>query len=161
MKNGRFDWGMGAAAAVLMGTGLIVVGVNMRPVEAAAIDTTPDPRLVVASFTSADDAANLSSEMKRVSVLRNETLSGVLDRLGAPREEANGAVFAASQLTDLRGMRPGDDVTAWLETGTDGIVRLMGVSLRPEAETQVLVSRGLDGSWTSHELKAKLSPGSS
>lgn len=159
MKNGRFDWGMGAAAAVLMGTGLIVVGVNMRPVEAAAIDTTPDPRLVVASFTSADDAANLSSEMKRVSVLRNETLSGVLDRLGAPREEANGAVFAASQLTDLRGMRPGDDVTAWLETGTDGIVRLMGVSLRPEAETQVLVSRGLDGSWTSHELKAKLSPG--
>ena len=159
MKNGRFDWGMGAAAAVLMGTGLIVVGVNTRPVEAAAIDTTPDPRLLVASFTSADDAANLSSEMKRVSVLRNETLSGVLDRIGAPRDEANGAVFAASQLTDLRGMRPGDDVTAWLETGTDGIVRLMGVSLRPEAETQVLVSRGLDGSWTSHELKAKLSPG--
>ncbi len=159
MKNGRFDWGMGAAAAVLMGTGLIVVGVSTRPVEAAAIDTTPDPRLLVASFTSADDAANLSSEMKRVSVLRNETLSGVLDRIGAPREEANGAVFAASQLTDLRGMRPGDDVTAWLETGTDGIVRLMGVSLRPEAETQVLVSRGLDGTWTSHELKAKLSPG--
>ncbi|MDP3494816.1 MAG: M23 family metallopeptidase [Hyphomonadaceae bacterium] len=159
MKNGRFDWGMGAAAAVLMGTGLVVVGVSTRPVEAAAIDNTLDPRLVVASFTSADDAANLSSEMKRVSVLRNETLSGVLDRIGAPREEANGAVFAASQLIDLRGMRPGDDVTAWLETGTDGIVRLMGVSLRPEAETQVLVSRGLDGSWTSHELKAKLSPG--
>jgi len=159
MKNTRFDWGMGAAAAVLMGTGLVVAGVSTRPVEAAAIDNTPDPRLVVASFTSADDAANLSSEMKRVSVLRNETLSGLLDRIGAPREEANGAVFAASQLVDLRGMRPGDDVTAWLETGTDGIVRLMGVSLRPEAETQVLVSRGLDGSWTSHELKAKLSPG--
>jgi murein DD-endopeptidase MepM/ murein hydrolase activator NlpD len=150
---------MGAAAAVLMGTGLVVAGVNARPVEAAAIDNTPDPRLVVASFTSADDAANPSSEMKRVSVLRNETLSGVLDRIGAPRDEANGAVFAASQFIDLRGMRPGDDVTAWLETGTDGIVRLMGVSLRPEAETQVLVSRGLDGSWTPHQLKAKLSPG--
>jgi hypothetical protein len=40
----------------------------------------------------------------------------VLDRIGAPREEANGAVYAASQLLDLRGMRPGDDVTAWLET---------------------------------------------
>lgn len=159
MKNGLFDWGMGAAAAVLMGTGLIVVGVSTRPVEAAAVDSTPDPRLVVASFTSADDAANLSSEMKRVSVLRNETLSGVLDRIGAPREEANGAVFAASQLIDLRGMRPGDDVTAWLETDAEGAVRLMGVSLRPEAETQVLVSRGLDGTWTPHELKAKLSPG--
>ena len=96
MKNGRFDWGMGAAAAVLMGTGLVVAGVSARPVEAASIDNTPDPRLVVASFTSADDGANLSSEMKRVSVLRNETLSGVLDRIGAPRDEANGAVFDAS-----------------------------------------------------------------
>jgi hypothetical protein len=56
-------------------------------------------------------------------------------------------------------MRPGDDVTAWLERMHDGAVRLMGVSLRPEAETQVLVSRGLDGSWTSHELKAKLVAG--
>lgn len=159
MKNGWFDWGMGAAAAVLMGTGLVVAGVNARPVEAAAADNTPDPRLVAASFTSADDIANLSSEMKRVSVLRNETLSSVLDRIGAPRDEANGAVYAASQLLDLRDMRPGDDVTAWLETDATGDVRLMGVSLRPEAETQVLVSRGLDGTWTSHELKAKLSPG--
>lgn len=160
MKNSRFDWGMGAAAAVLMGAGLIVAGVNARPVEAADAVSAPDPRLVVASFTSADDAANAASEMKRVSVLRNETLSSVLDRLGAPREEANGAVFAASQLTDLRNLRPGDDVTAWIETDpADGTVRLMGLSLRPEAETQVLISRGLDGTWTPHELKAKLTQG--
>jgi murein DD-endopeptidase MepM/ murein hydrolase activator NlpD len=46
-----------------------------------------------------------------------------------------------------------------METGADGVVRLTGVSLRPAAETQVLVSRGADGSWTPHELKAKLSPG--
>ncbi len=160
MKNGWFDWGMGAAAAVLMGTGLVVAGVSARPVEAADANTTLDPRMVVASFTSADGAANAASEMKRASVLRNETLSSVLDRLGAPREEANGAVFAASQLTDLRDLRPGDDITAWLETDpADGTVRLMGVSLRPKAETQVLISRGLDGAWTPHELNAKLTPG--
>lgn len=160
MKNGWFDWGMGAAAAVLMGTGLVVAGVSARPVEAADASSKADPRLVVASFTSADTAASAASEVKRVSVLRNETLSSVLDRLGAPREEANGAVFAASQLTDLRDLRPGDDITAWLETDpTDGTVRLMGVSLRPKAETQVLISRGLDGTWTPHELNAKLSAG--
>ncbi|MFT3724126.1 MAG: M23 family metallopeptidase [Hyphomonadaceae bacterium] len=160
MKNGWFDWGMGAAAAVLMGTGLVVAGVSARSVEAADADSAPDPRMVVASFTSADDATNAASEMKRVSVLRNETLSSVLDRLGAPREEANGAVFAASQLTDLRNLRPGDDVTAWIETDpADGTTRLMGLSLRPEAETQVLISRGLDGTWTPHELKAKLTQG--
>jgi murein DD-endopeptidase MepM/ murein hydrolase activator NlpD len=160
MKNSWFEWGMGVAAATLMGTGLIVAGVLARPVEAAAASDAPDPRLLVASFTSADQLETAAREMKRVSVKRNETLSSVLDRLGAPREEANAAVYAASQHLDLRNMRPGDDVTAWLETDpSDGAVRLMGVSLRPEAERQVLVSRSLDGSWTSHELKAKMTPG--
>ena len=160
MKNVWFDWGVGAAAAVLIGAGLAYVGVNSRAVEADTInDNTPDPREMVASFTSANDLGSLSSEMKRVSVLRNETLSSVLDRIGAPRAEANSAVFAASQLLDLRSMRPGDDVTAWLETDDAGAVRLTGISLRPEAGTQVLVSLGADGTWTPHELKAKLSSG--
>ena len=160
MKNTWFDWGRGAAAAALIGTGLVAAGVSTRSVDAKSLDENlPDPRAAIASLTSARDMDDLTSEMKRVSVLRNETLSSVLDRMGAPRSEANSAVYAASQLLDLRDMRPGDDVTAWLETGIDGVVRLTGVSLRPAAETQVLVSRGADGTWTPHELKAKLSPG--
>ncbi len=161
MKNTWFEWGLGAVAAALMGTGLVVAGAMMRPVEAAA--PPPDavnPRLLVASFTSADQLEPAAREMKRVAMQRNETLSSVLDRIGAPREEANRAVQAASELLDLRYMQPGDDITAWLETDpANGAVSLAGVSLRPEAERQVLVSRSLDGSWTSHELKAKLVPG--
>jgi murein DD-endopeptidase MepM/ murein hydrolase activator NlpD len=131
-----------------------------RPSEAASAVSKPDPRLLVASFTSADQLEPAAREMKRVSVQRNETLSSVLDRIGAPREEANAAVYAAGQLLDLRNMRPGDDVTAWLETNpSDGAVRLMGLSLRPEVERQVLLSRGVDGAWTTHELKTKMSPG--
>jgi len=160
MKNTWFEWGLGAAAAALMGTGLVVAGVMARPSEAAPAVSAPDPRLVVASFTSADQLESAAREMKRVSVQRNETLSSVLDRIGAPREEANAAVYAAGQLLDLRNMRPGDDVTAWLETNpSDGAVRLMGLSLRPEVERQVLVSRNLDGAWTTHELKTKMAPG--
>ena len=113
----------------------------------------------MASITSARESVDLASEMKRVSVLRNETLSSVLDRIGAPREEANAAVYAASQMLDLRSMQPGDDVTAWIETGADGVVRLGGVSLRPAAETQVLVSRAADGTWTTHKLDTRLTPG--
>ena len=144
MKNVLFDWGVGAAAAVLIGAGLVAAGASTRAVEAeAATDTGPDPRELMASITSARESVDLASEMKRVSVLRNETLSSVLDRIGAPREEANAAVYAASQMLDLRSMQPGDDVTAWIETGADGVVRLGGVSLRPAAETQVLVSRAL------------------
>ncbi len=164
MKNGLFEWGVGAAAAVLLGTGLVYVGVNSRPVEAAPASEEPDPREMIASYTSASDIGGsddtaFSSEMKRVSMLRNETLSSVLDRIGARRDEANSAVYAASQLLDLRGMRPGDDVTAWLEKDSDGETRLVGVSLRPAADRQILVSRSVDGSWSSHELLAKLSPG--
>ena len=127
MKNAWFEWGVGAAAAVLVGTGLVYVGVNSRAVDASPISDEPDPRELIASYTSALDASAYSSEMKRVSVLRNETLSSVLDRIGASREEANGAVYAASQLLDLRGMRPGDDVTAWMETEDDGDMRLTTV----------------------------------
>jgi murein DD-endopeptidase MepM/ murein hydrolase activator NlpD len=160
MKNTWFDWGVGAAAAVLMGAGLVFAGVSARQVEAeVSEDTGPDPRLAIASYTSASDVGGFPSEMKRISMLRNETLSSVLDRIGAPRDEANSAVYAASQLLDLRDMRPGDDVTAWLETGADGQVRLIGVSLRPEAERQVLISRASDGTWTTHELMTKLTPG--
>src|SRR5690606_18881955 len=112
-----------------------------RHVEAAPADNTPDPRLEVVNYTNAVESTAFSPEMKRVSVMRNETLSSVLDRIGAPRAEANSAVHAASQHYDLRGMRPGDDITAWLETQPDGEVRLVGVSLRPEADRQVLVSR--------------------
>ena len=42
MKNGWFDWGMGAAAAVLMGTGLVVAGVSSRSVEAADAEATAE-----------------------------------------------------------------------------------------------------------------------
>jgi len=160
MKNVLFDWGVVAAAAVLIGAGLVAAGASTRAVEAeTATDTGPDPRELMASITSARESVDLASEMKRVSVLRNETLSSVLDRIGAPREEANAAVFAASQMLDLRSMQPGDDVTAWLETGADGVMRLGGVSLRPAAETQVLVSRAADGTWTTHKLDTRLTPG--
>ncbi|MEZ6030785.1 MAG: M23 family metallopeptidase [Hyphomonadaceae bacterium] len=159
MKNGWFEWGVGAAAAVLLGTGLVYVGVNSRPVDAAPIDNEPDPRELASAFTSAIDADSFTTEMKRVSVMRNETLSSLLDRIGAPRDQANGAVHAMSQYFDLRGMRSGEDITAWMETGPEGDVQLVGVSLRPEADRQILASRGVDGSWSSHELLAKLTPG--
>ena len=91
---------------------------------------------------------------------RNETLSGLLDRIGAARSDSNGAVNAVASLADLRRMRPGEDVTTWFETDPDsGSQRLVGLSLRPEAERQILVSRISSGEWVSHELKAKLTPG--
>jgi murein DD-endopeptidase MepM/ murein hydrolase activator NlpD len=138
----------------------VAVGVNSRVSEAATDAGLPDPRMLLVSLTSFDHLENLFSEEKKLSVQRNETLSGVLDRVGVSRDDANAAVYAAGEVIDLRKMRPGDNVTAWVETNpADNTVRLMGVSLRPEAERQVLVSRDSTGAWTSHELMAKLTPG--
>lgn len=163
MKHTMFEWGLGAAAAVLMGTGLVVVGVNSHVSEASTTTglDKPDPRRLAAAITSADHLQTLvQRDVKQVSIARNETLSGVLDRIGAPRDEANGAVIAASQLVDLRKVRPGDNVTAYLETDpSNGEVRLTGLSLRPDVERQVLISRGADGEWVKHELKARLTSG--
>ena len=119
---------------------------------------------MIASYTSAgnvggNSASTFSSEMKRVSVLRNETLSSVLNRIGARAKKptarsmlrASCSICAACVRVTMS--RPG-----WRRT-TDGAMRLVGVSLRPEADRQILVSRAVDGSWSSHELMAKLSPG--
>ncbi len=162
MKNAWFEWGMGAVAAAALGAGLVYLGVSSRESEAVAIaqPAGADPRLIVASFTSADQFQNALHETRTASIQRNETLSGLLDRIGAPREQANGAVHAAGQFVDLRKVRPGDDVTAWIETDpSSGEPRLMGVSMRPDVDRQVLVSRNETGAWVSHELRAKLVAG--
>ena len=136
MKNVLFDWGVGAAAAVLIGAGLVAAGASTRAVEAeAATDTGPDPRELMASITSARESVDLASEMKRVSVLRNETLSSVLDRIGAPREEAHAAVYAASQTLDLRSMQAGEAVPAGTETVSAGRLGRWGVSMALGAGT--------------------------
>lgn len=159
MKHVWFDWGLGAAAAVLLGTGLTAAGVTARSGEAAHADAPMDPRLLAASFLSADSIEAAVRDVRRVEVQRNDTLSDVLDRLGVSREESNGAVYAASQFVNLRYVRPGDSVTAWIETDTSGETHMTGMSLRPEAERQVMISRALDGTWGAHELKARMTPG--
>jgi murein DD-endopeptidase MepM/ murein hydrolase activator NlpD len=160
MKHTLFEWGIGATAAVLLGSGLIFAASAAGSDGSAGTSGLPDPRALLSTLTSFDHLENNLPLEKTLSIRRNETLSGLLDRIGAPREEANGAVYAAGQLMDLRKVRPGENVTAWLETDpADGQVRLTGLSLRPEAERQVLVSRTTSGDWVSHELLAKLTPG--
>jgi murein DD-endopeptidase MepM/ murein hydrolase activator NlpD len=160
MKHTLFEWGIGATAAILLGSGLVFAASASGSGGSSGDGAAADPRVLLASITSFDHLENSLRLEKTLSIRRNETLSGLLDRLGAPRAEANGAVYAASQVMDLRRVRPGENVTAWLETDPgDGRVRLTGLSLRPEVERQVLVSRTTTGDWVSHELLAKLTPG--
>ncbi len=160
MKHLWFDWSVGAAVAVLLGGGLSLVGVSGGGGEPAHADAPLDPRLVAASFLSADQIESVVRDVRRVEVQRNDTLSDVLDRLGVARNESNGAIYAAAQFVNLRTVRPGDAVTAWIETDPlDGAQHLTGMSLRPEAERQVMIARDAAGQWSAHELKARMTPG--
>lgn len=159
MQNSSFEWGLGASFVALCGAGLISMTVDARASSAATNATAGDPRLALASLYEHATPDLGHREIREASVKRNETLSGLLDRIGAPRFDANGAVHAAGDLVDLRRILPGQDVRVWLEPGGDGDeaeVRLAGLSLRPEADRQVLVFRTAGGDWSAQELTAKL-----
>ncbi len=157
MKNSWFEWGLGASFVALCGAGLISVSVDARASSASTPTGASDPRLALASlFETAIPLTDLR-EMREASIKRNETLSGLLDRVGAPRPDANGAVHAAGDLIDLRRILPGQDVRVWLEPGAEDNLQLAGMSLRPEPDRQVLVFRTSGGDWSAHELTAKLS----
>jgi murein DD-endopeptidase MepM/ murein hydrolase activator NlpD len=160
MKQHLVEWGVGAACAAALGAGLIVVGVNARPSSAATVATPEtDPRLLVASYTSADQFKPILHSTQHLEIRRNDTLSDVLDRAGIPREEANGAVAAAARLVDLRLVRPGEEITAWLQSDPSGVNHLTGISLHPAAERQVLVNRDANGMWVSRDLIAQMDAG--
>ncbi len=156
MKNSWFEWGLGASFVALCGAGLVSISVDARASSASTSSGAPDPRLALASLFETALPLPDMREMREASVKRNETLSGLLDRVGAPRIDANGAVHAVADLIDLRRILPGQNVRVWLEPGSDDGLQLAGMSLRPEADRQVLVFRTSGGDWAAQELTAKL-----
>ncbi len=161
MKNSSFEWGLGASFVALCGAGLVSLTVDARASDAATFNAgAEDPRLALTALYKAATPDIGLREIREASVRRNETLSGLLDRVGAPRFDANDAVHAVSDLVDLRRILPGQDVRIWLEPGDEGDeadVRLAGMSLRPDSDRQVLVFRTSGGDWSAQELTAKLS----
>ena len=88
---------------------------------------------------------------------RNETLTGLLTRIGAPSREANAALHTLNgkDLIDSRRLQPGKtSAEAWFEGGT-----LTAVSVRADADRSVLITRKGDNTWTALPLYAKLTPG--
>lgn len=161
MKQHLVEWGVGAACAAALGAGLVAVGVNSRPAATAATvaETETDPRLLVASYTSVDQLRPIERATRHLDVRRNDTLSDVLDRAGVSRDDANGAIAAVAKLVDLRFVKPGDEITAWLQTDASGVARLDGLSLHPAVERQVLVNRDASGAWVARDLLAQMDAG--
>lgn len=88
---------------------------------------------------------------------RNETLTGLLTRLGASPGEASAALhtLTGTELLDSRRLLPGKtQAEVWFEGG-----QLSAVSVRAANDASLLITRGPDDDWDALPLYAKLTPG--
>ncbi len=154
--------GIGLASALVLGACDSSPSTQSPKKITEAAEALPqiDPLIELAKLVSAEDMVSASTLDKMVGVLkRRETVIDVLDRLGADRSEANGAVYAAAKHVDMRRLRPGLDFSVYFEdAGIETTPRLAGLTFNHNPEAQVLVTRKSDGSWVSRTLPVPLTP---
>lgn len=95
---------------------------------------------------------------------RRDTISDLLQRLGATPADAHGALMALeeAELLDARRLRPGLSATVTLEPGRhdseEARGRLIGLTVRREADHSLLVTRAQDGTFQATRLAARMEP---
>jgi murein DD-endopeptidase MepM/ murein hydrolase activator NlpD len=143
---------LGSASAI---AGLVMAGRPDASLVQTADAATPLP--LAARLVSAVDVAETPRQLVKAEgkLERNETLTGLVNRLGAPVGEANAALQAvySKDLIDHRRLRPGLEAETFVEDG-----RLTALSIKADADRSLLVTRTLEGGWQATELNAKLTP---
>jgi len=143
---------LGSASAI---TGLVMAGRPGAPIAMTADAATPLP--LAARLVSAVDVAGLPKQVVKAEgkLERNETLTGLMTRLGAPAGEVNAALQAVygKDLIDHRRLRPGLAAETFVEDG-----RLTALAIKADADRSLLVTRTLEGGWQATQLNAKLTP---
>ncbi|MEL7232131.1 MAG: M23 family metallopeptidase [Pseudomonadota bacterium] len=142
----------------LVGAALVCGGVALSVRSAPQVTVLADEPVVAvpvepmsaelpAAFDTTAQLVRLSTQLKR-----RETLSELTDRLGLDRVEAAQvwAALSEADLLDPRRVRPGLEVTAWLECEF-----LNAVSVVEQAGRRVLAKRDHVGQWRTYELAAK------
>lgn len=91
-------------------------------------------------------------------VSRGDTLVKMLTDIGVPIAEAHDAVDALRRLFNPRALQIGQTITVTMATDTESTEQpsLLQLALRPEAERDVSVQRGDDGSFDAKEVRYAL-----
>jgi murein DD-endopeptidase MepM/ murein hydrolase activator NlpD len=89
-------------------------------------------------------------------VAKNETLTAVFARAGAPSEQAVQAFAAMRPFLDPRLVRPGYQFKISMDEGLDGKTSLAGFSVKHGVDRSLYVHRTADGSYEARELLATL-----
>lgn len=144
---------LGSASAI---AGIVMAGRTNVPFTETAEAAIPVP--LAARLVTAWDAVDVPVvERSEGRLERNETLTGLLTRIGAPSREANAALHTLNgkDLIDSRRLLPGKtSAEAWFENG-----ELTAVSVRADTDRSVLITRSNDNTWSALPLYAKLTPG--
>lgn len=182
-NTGGMVIGVFALAAALVG-GLLLLGEPGRVAQMAARIQTPQapalPELKSPAITLLSAEAAVRPRLIRrefAQLAPRDTLSDLLDKLGADRAEANAALFTLydGKLIDPRRLQPGLDVEAVFEDmqeegrqeedGQDADAvpgalapRLIGLVLNPDPDRALTVARLADGRYVARETHVSLSP---
>lgn len=148
-------------ALLVLGTGsaiagLLIAGPNGQNGPGAA-EAAPAPPPLAATLLTATDFQPPAAPLQTASgkLARRETLTGLVQRLGAPANEAAGALQTLydEDLIDPRRLLPGLEAEVFLDDG-----RLSALNVKAEAGRNLFITRGADGSWTAAALNARLTP---
>ena len=144
---------LGSLSAI---AGIVMAGRTPGPLSETAEAGIPLP--LAARLVTAWDVVDTSALDHTAGKLeRNETLTGLLTRLGASPRDASAALLNLSQtgLFDSRRLLPGKtQAEVWFEGG-----QLSAVSVRAANDASLLITRGPDDTWSALPLYAKLTPG--
>lgn len=94
-------------------------------------------------------------------VKQGDTLMGLLVNAGVPRAEAHNAITALEEVFTPRELMPGQEIRLNLAVEparfSRPVPQLVGLSLQPSVERNVMVTRGLDGGFTAEAIERPLS----
>jgi murein DD-endopeptidase MepM/ murein hydrolase activator NlpD len=144
---------LGSASAL---AGIVMAGRGPDPLTQTADAAIPIP--LAARLVSAVDVVDARPlERAEGKLERNETLTGLLTRLGAAPGEAGAAlhVLTGTDVIDSRRLLPGKtQAEAWFDEG-----KLQAVSVRSGFDSSLLITRTATDDWSATPLYAKLTPG--
>ena len=149
------------AALAVLGTGSAVIGLIVAGPSGengpGAASAAPAPPPLAATLLSATDIQPPAAPSEHVAgkLARRETLTGLVQRLGAPSNEAARAlqILYDGELIDPRRLRPGLEAEVFLDDG-----HLTALNVKAEAGRNLFITRGFDGEWTAAALNARLVP---
>ena len=103
------------------------------------------------------DTSVWDSDVRRGALEPRDTFSDLLGRLGTPSSDTFEVTALLGDVVDMRRLRVGTETSVYIE-GEGEEAQLVGLTIKPDAERSVVVSRDMTGRFHARELGVRLEP---